>query len=322
VAFTAWGPVAQAGGAVVRFVDETGSVVVRDEHVEGALAAFSPDGQTLVSVSPVRLGSDAGPCEPTHVWVRVHDLTGPTSRRIARLRGGRPTNVRFSPTGRYVAVGTANDEGETRMHLFDLESGYRKWVATAVDVTWLDEAQVVLRERHGRLSLNRVEDAERVRVLAPPARRLIPYPEGADGTGFFATVGRRRDLRFARARLVGERLRIEERRFELPSRPVAISADAKRGALRVDDTVEIRDLESGAVLATVSGRPAYEAVALSADGRLLALVSGDAVEIVALDESAWISWGEADPPSELVVPMELDAESGSEADTASETDAD
>ncbi len=317
VAFSASGPVAQSGADVVRFVDETGSVVVHDEHVQRARAAFSPDGQTLISLSPVRVGDEAGPCDKTHVWVWIHDLTGPSSRRIARLRGGHPTTLRFSPTGRYVVVGTADDAGDGRLSLFDLESGRRKWVAGGVDATWLDEESLVLRERHGRLTVNRVEDGERVRVLAPPARRMLPYEAGASPTGFFATLGRRHDLRFARVNLEGDRVRIAERRFELPGRPVAISEDGKRGALRVDDTIEIRDLESGAVLGTITERGPYAGVAMSPDGAMIALVSEGAVELLKLDETEWISWGDAEPASELVVPMDVEQEADAAPDVSS-----
>jgi len=307
-AFSIAGEIVQSGASIVRFSADTATTLVDDERVAGALVGFSPDGRWVIALSAVRVGGeDVPPCARTHTWVRLYDLTTDGSRRIARLRGGRPTSVSLSPTGRYVTVGVSDGEA-SRLHLFDLETGRRKWVTEAVEATWLDEAQLVLRDRRGRLSLHRRMDGERVRVLSPPARRMRPFAEGADGTGFWATTGRGPSLRFVRVRFEGARVRVDER-GSLSSRPLAISAEGARGAFESDDVVEVRDLASGELVATIRGRPVYRRVALSADGAVAITIGDGNAERVSIDGSASTSWGTAEPPSEVLLPEPPDQDS-------------
>jgi hypothetical protein len=301
--FSAAGPLSQAGGQIVRFVGDAGEVVVQEAGEAGALLGFSRDGTVAVSLRAVAVPSvGVAPCAHTHVWMVLHDLGARTSRRLARLAGGVPANVRFSPTGRYVAVAIGDGEGASRLHLFDLVTSRRTWVIDGVEATWIDEDRFVLRDRVGRLSLHRRDDGERVMVVAPPTRQVRPYDAGADDTGFFATTGRGRELRFARVHLEGSRARIETRGGVLVSRPDLVSNDGRRGATMSDEGIEIRDLETGDLLITISGRPMYRGAMLSPDGATVIAISDDAVEVLAIDGSAYSSWGTPAPASEVVEP--------------------
>jgi hypothetical protein len=69
-----------------------------------------------------------------------------------------------------------------------------------------------------------------------------------------------------------------------------------------DEGIEIRDLETGDLLITISGRPMYRGAMLSPDGATVIAISDDAVEVLAIDGSAYSSWGTPAPASVVVEP--------------------
>jgi len=252
--FTADGAVARSGDAIVDFRGD--SPVTTHAGLGRSSVAVSPDGNQLVTATAVHVPADGvPPCTPTHLWVRIGAIGGDQGsaegQRIARLQGETVGAIRFSSSGRFVALavhgGRRDDEslGADRVHIFDLRSRRRRFVLEGTEVTFLDDRHFVLRDGRSRLALHGTSDGERVRVLAPPARRLRPFAEGANGDGFFATARMEGVTRFVRARLVRGQLRLEPIGPALTERPRSISDDGTRGASISEGRAIVRDLTSG-----------------------------------------------------------------------------
>ncbi len=291
--FTPDGAVARSGDAIVDFRGD--APVTTHPGLGRARAAVSPDGSLVVTATAVHVPAEGiAPCTNTHLWVRLGDIQGTELRRIARLRGGTLRSIRFSPSGRFVALAVhgAPEErrgGETqspdRIHIFDLRSLRRRFVLDGADVTFLDDRHFVLRDTRSRLALYRTSDGERVRVLAPPARRLRPFAEGASGEGFFATARMEGVTRFVHAHLVRGQLRLEPIGPALTERPRSISDDGTRGAWLSEGRAVIRDLTTGDDLAsfeTDTDEPA-RGVTIAPDGHAVVVMTESGADVHSVD---------------------------------------
>lgn len=282
VQWTAGGALAlvDPAGHVARVSGQSAGAVALADEYDLDLAAFSPDGRTMIALDEDFSDQDRGAgCLATYVHIWKVDLSTGARTRLRRLRSSAAYAVRFNSAGTLLLVVAANFVEVPHVHLFDVESGERLRVTPGANAHWLDDRRWYLEPEEGRA---RVIDATTGRLVAngpaapeSEATTLRFLAPGATRAEFWMVERRGSDHRLVRARVDGRRIRRQRLTWTFRGWPIAVSGDQRRLATigQSGALVRVRDTATGRVVARVSGQTGYTTAALDETGTHLAIAS-------------------------------------------------